>query len=154
MVKPEITINPDDLKRLRKKLTIKWFNIILSHCLDDASKTAKELVEDNIYRGMEKGIGWPPFAEATIRYKTKHARPLTGLVDTGKMHKSVLKRHTTKDATITVNTPYATYHEHGTEHIPARSFLGMVAKKKDQRNEVVKSFKKKLDKELNQKWPK
>lgn len=154
MIKSEIKIDPNDLRRLKKKLSIKWFNIIISHCLDDASKIAKELVEDNIARGMEKGIGWPPFAEATIRYKSKHARPLTGLIDTGKMHRSVLKKHTTKDATVTVNTPHATYQERGTEHIPARSFLGIVAKNKGQRKEVVKSFKKRLNKEIDRKWPK
>ena len=147
-------MNEEDLRRLQKKLSIKWFNIIMSHCLDDASKTAKEEVEENIKEGMTRNLGWAPFAPRTVEYKVKKGRPLKGLVDTGKMSKSVTKKHTVKNATVKVGTEYAKYQESGTKYIPARSFLAIVAKLKEQKERVVKSFKKRLDKELKQKWPK
>ena len=77
-----------------------------------------ELGEDEVTRVMLRFEN----SEAPDGLKVRDGKPL---MDTGRLYQSVVAHVANDSLQVGTNVSYAPYHQFGTEHIPARPFLGV-----------------------------
>lgn len=72
------------------------------------------------------GHAWEPWAPSTEAYRRKHGTEESGLLlDSGALLASFVAKSNTNSATISSEgIPYAGWLQHGTNHMPARPYLG------------------------------
>ena len=88
--------------------------------LADECKTA---AEQEIRRCVAEGFRYTKAPDDSPWLPLKSGENRKPLDKTGKMRKSVKVRATRAGLYITVDVPYASYHQYGTKTIPARPFL-------------------------------
>lgn len=109
----------------------------MSLAMDRTSKAAvtksARIIRDEAKRVLGTyDYGWTPLAEATIDRKATGDSPL---LETGKLRRSI--KYSVSGATghwvahVGSNDPKALWHELGTVHIPARSFLAGASVRKE-----------------------
>ena len=71
------------------------------------------------------GTPWAPWALATLRERTRAGNVAQGLLNvTGALAQSIQWKLTGKNLIIYSDSPYAQWHQNGTDRMPARPFLG------------------------------
>lgn len=124
----------------------KWENKIRNprrHILEPLGKREKERTKKRIRLGKvtPEGFNWVPWAPATAIQRARKGNISTGLLfDTGEMYRSIDYRTENNTFSVGTNVDYAEYQQYGTEHIPAREFLGFNEKIEDDVQWVFKTI--------------
>lgn len=92
----------------------------LKTALKNAGDTVLKETRLNVASGMSRSLGWPPWAPRTVERAGGYKE---GLIDTGELLNSLNMEHDDKQAVIYTDTPYARFHEFGTNRTPMRPFM-------------------------------
>nr|DAS07641.1 MAG TPA: virion morphogenesis protein [Bacteriophage sp.] len=90
---------------------------------NDITPVLDELGEDEVTRVMLRfENSEAPDGSIWEDLKVRDGKPL---MDTGRLYQSVVAHVANDSLQVGTNVSYAPYHQFGTEHIPARPFLGV-----------------------------
>jgi len=90
---------------------------------NDVTPVLDELGEDEVTRVMLRfENSEAPDGSIWEDLKVRDGKPL---MDTGRLYQSVVAHVANDSLQVGTNVSYAPYHQFGTEHIPARPFLGV-----------------------------
>nr|DAK32260.1 MAG TPA: virion morphogenesis protein [Caudoviricetes sp.] len=94
-----------------------------------------------------EGISWAQLKPKTIERKRNQNGSIRGgiLVDRADLRKSITYFANTQSVTVGSDRQYSQYHQTGTEHMPARRFLGLTTEDVKEIDEFVRIF---LEEEL------
>lgn len=89
-----------------------------------------------------EGISWEQLKPATVARKQHKNGSIRGgiLVDHGDLRKSITYHASTQSVAVGTDRQYGQYHQTGTEHMPARRFLGLSEADKTEINEFIRHF--------------
>ncbi len=89
------------------------------------------------------GTKWQPWSPSTLKARTKKGNAAKGLLwDSGKLVGSINYQIIGSHNTLQIgsNVYYAEYLNDGTEHMPARPFLGISSRAQQDINEVIRLY--------------
>ena len=89
-----------------------------------------------------EGISWAQLKPQTIERKRNKNGSIRGgiLVDYGDLRKSITYFANTQSVTVGSDRQYSQYHQTGTEHMPARRFLGLTEEDVKEIDEFIRIF--------------
>jgi phage virion morphogenesis protein len=108
----------------------------IGHLLENSTRKRFETKRD------PEGIDWAQLKPQTIERKRNKSGRVRGgiLVDRGDLRKSITYFASTQSVTVGTDRPYGQYHQSGTEHMPARRFLGLSEADKTEINDFIRHF--------------
>lgn len=108
--------------------------------LDEIGKNQQANVAARIMftKMSPEGKAWEPWAASTAKARGKRGTAGNGLLyESGGLAESIKYMVSGEQVIISANAPYAGYLQNGTQHMPARPFIGWSAQDKKEGAEIM-----------------
>ena len=114
-----------DTRQVNRRLSVQLYGLVLRNFQTS---------------GKHGGVPWAPLKPNTLKQKRKKGYSPLPLVRTGALRSSFVPFHDSRVAGVGSELDYATYHEQGTQFLPARPMLPTVAKTREYGVRIYQDF--------------